>query len=878
MKCLLFYTIPLLLSVWVQTVLGATKDQNMEKHVFMVPNFHPASCGWLTDFSKERNYCANSYLDHLDRVVADSQYAFVLSEVNTMIAILNFQPERFAKIKRSIHEGRIEAVNAFFLEPTCCLSGGEALVKQGVEGIRWQRQHLGVTPRHAWMIDLTGMHEQMPQITAGLGLETLVHCRNNPSNSTIYWAQSPDGTRVLTVSSGHYNIWTSVFRTEGPLSHPELEELVQEVRSRQHHPHASRVKEIQTPDDLPYLVLAGSGDYSLAPRYAGYPGELLEQWQEVAPDLSLRCATFGDYMDAVLPLIRSGHVQLPTHSAGWDFSYRAFWIQNPRVKRRYRQSEHCLQATEMLAALASLKADLPYPSQDLYHAWLQMLLNMVRNTLWGAAGGMVFDHPTSWDAQDRFNWVDRVCTRVAGQAVKKLRQTGESWTLFNSANWERSDPVLLSFGKPVRLKGTPSQTILGGDILCQPRQPALGLLSLETEAMKDPPPENLALPSKIETDHYWAKVNSHTGDLISVILKPSGREILGGPANVLAAEVPKRRMNPGNHMLNRPERNRVTASNDHRAEITVTSGPLATRVQAESRFCGDKIARRIITFYHHHPRIDFDTYLEDVPDLTVVVAEFPLKETVTELRRGIPYGFSHGAWPEPTQELQGFTKGITPAVRWSAYTLSSGPLVALLDRGLPGRELNDRTPVVYLLNTTEKYNGYPNPWLSGKGPHHLQYALVASETPWDRARIPRLAWEYNAPPMLVPETASAPAESFVETSDNLIVQALRREGKEMELRLMEALGRPGQARITVHLPHTSARITDLLGKRPTPLSGGPTYAFPIRPQQIVTLRMDTKSGAPEIQTLTDWTPLVPESKRQALKKYNPSVKGHPPHG
>ncbi len=28
--------------------------------VCIVPNFHPASCGWLTNFSRERVYCANS--------------------------------------------------------------------------------------------------------------------------------------------------------------------------------------------------------------------------------------------------------------------------------------------------------------------------------------------------------------------------------------------------------------------------------------------------------------------------------------------------------------------------------------------------------------------------------------------------------------------------------------------------------------------------------------------------------------------------------------------------------------------------------------------------------------------------------------------------
>src|ERR1019366_8008566 len=32
-----------------------------KRDVYIVPNFHPASCGWLTTFSHERVYCANSY-------------------------------------------------------------------------------------------------------------------------------------------------------------------------------------------------------------------------------------------------------------------------------------------------------------------------------------------------------------------------------------------------------------------------------------------------------------------------------------------------------------------------------------------------------------------------------------------------------------------------------------------------------------------------------------------------------------------------------------------------------------------------------------------------------------------------------------------------
>jgi alpha-mannosidase len=569
---------------------------------------------------------------------------------------------------------------------------------------------------------------------------------------------------------------------------------------------------------------------------------------------------------------------LPTVSAGWDFSYLAFWIQNPRVKQRYRSSEHSLLATEMLATIASLQADRSYAAQDLHHAWLQMMLNMDRNTLWGAAGGMVFEHPTSWDAQDRFDWVDRHCARITRRAVNDLRNTGDALTMFNPANWQRTDPVVLSLDEGVGLKDTASQQLPDGRVLCQVRQPSVGLRSIEIARNRAAVSRAITLPRTIETEFYSAVIDPDSGDLVSLRLKPSGHEVLGGPANVLVAEVPERHVGPGNHMLIRPQRRRVATSGPHAADLTVTTGSLATLVDVRSRFYGDSLARRVFTFYHHHPRIDFDTYLNNIPDPTVVVAEFPLADNVSEIRRGIPYGFSHGAWPEPTDRLGGFMKGITPAVRWSAYTLSGGPMVALLDRGLTGREVNGATPVVYLLNTTDTYMGYANPWLSGKGKHHLQYALVATADAWSQSRIPQLAWEYNAPPIVVRETASDRAQSIVETSDNVIVQAMRREGPDIELRLAECSGRAGPAMLTVNLPHVAAALTNMLGETPRPLSGGPAYRFNVRPQQIVTLRLRTTEPVPDIKPLTDWSPLVPKHKRPALKEYNPNVKGHPPHG
>ena len=93
-------------------VLAKAESQNplhgLDRPVMVIPNFHPASCGWLTDFSTERNYCGYTYLQHLDRVRDDPTYGFAISEVNNMMAILAFEPQRFEELKRRVHEGRVE--------------------------------------------------------------------------------------------------------------------------------------------------------------------------------------------------------------------------------------------------------------------------------------------------------------------------------------------------------------------------------------------------------------------------------------------------------------------------------------------------------------------------------------------------------------------------------------------------------------------------------------------------------------------------------------------------------------------------------------------------------------------------------------------------
>ena len=366
-----------------------------------------------------------------------------------------------------------------------------------------------------------------------------------------------------------------------------------------------------------------------------------------------------------------------------------------------------MQAAETISTIASLHSGFTYPTQTLYESWILMLLNMDRNTLWGSAGGMVYESENSWDVRDRMEYVETSNKKVQAAALSSISPEGEAVALFNPLNWERNDPVVMELPDGKGLEGAVCQTTPEGKTLCSLRLPSVGVAGVGLETKSPETSKKIELPESIETRHYTARIDWKTGALVSLKLKPSGREILGGPANVIVAEKPKPQKEDdyGDFMSWRPDRTRLASSSDFKPTITVSSGPLATTVEVASEFYGGAPSRRVLRFYKDFPRIDFETEVQDIPNITVVVAEFPLAEDIEEVRRGIPCGFSHGAWAKPNPNLVGWTKGIVPAVRWSHYSLAGGGGVAILDRGLTGRELNERTPIIYLLNATDKYYG-----------------------------------------------------------------------------------------------------------------------------------------------------------------------------
>jgi alpha-mannosidase len=697
----------------------------------------------------------------------------------------------------------------------------------------------------------------------------MVYTRSNPTDKTIYWSISPDGSRMLTLCPGHYSEENAIFKTKEALSGEELKALEKSIQGR----------EPSTPKGAPVLILAGSGDYSLAPVRSSYPRELLKQWEASGFPERIRFATLSDYLEPVAARIKSGAISIPSFHGGTAYKFDAFWIENNEVKTLYRKNEQQLQAAETLATIASLKRAYEYPAKALSDAWILMCLNMDRNTLWGSAGGMVFVSQQSWDVQDRFRWVEATTHRSIEAAGASLLAAGHDVGLFNPLNWKRNDPVALPLPPGTTIEGVPSEALPDGSVLSQVKMPSLGIEGRKLVRRPAPLPTPVDLPEVLETNYYSIRIDHRTGALVSLKFRKSGVELLGGPANVIVAQRPiKTEAAPADFMAPAQGRTQLASSSDSESKVSLTKGPVAYSVTSEGKFYGGGTIRRVVRVYHDHPRIDFETELNDIPTYTVIVAKFPLAADIAEVRRGIPYGFSHGAWASPNPNLHGWTRGIVPAVRWIDYSLSQGGGVAIFDRGLTGRELTERTPMIFLLNAEDKYHGFPNAWLTGEGKHLCPYSILPHEGAWDKARVPHMAWEYNLSPVCLSGRTAGESQSFLETSDNIIVQAIRREGNHIELRFAECLGLEGVATVQLSLPHQNAILTDMVGTKQSSLPASRSYKFPVRPQQIVTMQFETTATLPSPEPVLAWDPFVPHERLAALHRYEPGLKGHPPFG
>jgi alpha-mannosidase len=474
--------------------------------------------------------------------------------------------------------------------------------------------------------------------------------------------------------------------------------------------------------------------------------------------------------------LESGDPGRPVVTGELYFEYhRGVYTSQARTKRGNRRGERALHDAEFLSCLHG-----EYPRAELDRLWKLLLLQQFHDILPGSSIRLVYE-----DAER-----DLAAVEAGADA---LVPAGE--TLANTIGFARSEVV--------------------GDALYA----AAPFGSARRAARGD---EVRAYGLTLENAHLRVTL-SPDGTVESLLHKASGRESLAAPGNAL--ELYEDRPVAFDAWDIDP-----SALETRRAYPPATSwSASATPLRAEITFERPSL-RQVVRLDAGARRVEFHTTLDWQEEHTLLKVCFPLAVRARNATYEMPFGFAE----RPTHRSTSFDEARyeVPGHRWADLS-EHGFGVALLNDCKYGWSCLGSELRLSLLRSPRM----PDPE-ADVGRHEFAYALLPHAGGWREAGVVGEAACFNSP--LRPTSASVP-DSFASVDDpNLVLDTIKRaeDSDALVLRLYEAHGARGVARLRVAAPFSSARRANVLEDDGEELvvEGG-CVVLPYRPHQILTVKL-----------------------------------------
>ena len=319
---------------------------------------------WLWPVRETVRKVASTFSNACTLIEDDPDITFSASSAQQYRWMKDRYPELFERIRARVAEGRFVPVGGMWVESDTNLPGSEAMARQFVAGKRFFLEELGVETRETWLPDSFGYSAALPQIAALAGQEFFLTQKvswnqvNTFPHHTFRW-EGLDGTSVFTnfPPADTYN---------GMLSGAELAYFERNFKEKGR----SSIG----------IDLFGWGDGGGGPTRemmaAGRRAADLEGSPKVefgtAQDFFERAR--AEYPDAP---VWNGELYLELH--------RGTYSAQLGTKQGNRRSEHLLHEAELLATLAALRAERPYPHEELAALWEDTLLNQFHDILPGSS-------------------------------------------------------------------------------------------------------------------------------------------------------------------------------------------------------------------------------------------------------------------------------------------------------------------------------------------------------------------------------------------------------------------------------------------------------------------------------------------------------------
>ncbi|MGC9521160.1 MAG: alpha-mannosidase [Anaerolineae bacterium] len=774
---------------------------------------------WLWPIRETIRKGARTFSTALELLDRYPDYVFGASQPQYYLWMKERYPKLYDKIKAKVLEGRIEPQGAMWVEADTNVSGGEALVRQLLEGKRFFKEEFGVDLDYLWLPDVFGYTAALPQILDKAGVTVFSTQKlswsliNTFPHHSFHW-QGIDGTTVLThmLPEETYN---------SPAAPRSVRTIERNYKDKDVSHHA--------------LMVFGIGDGG------GGPGaEHLERLARIknlaglSPVKQEPAAAFFKIWKKEAERFPTwvGELYLERHEGTLTTEARNKWYN--------RKMELGLRELEWSAIAAGLLVGADYPSARLKEIWREVLLYQFHDILPGSSIKRVYDESLA-RYETLYKDVEALTAEADAQIAGRVDTAGMAApvVVHNSLSWPRREWVRAH------------------ERWIDVEAPAMGYAAVDAAASNDHGSALSASIDGLENDVLRVSF-AEDGSITSLFDKRFNREIIpaGKTGNrlVVFADPGDAWDFPMDYAEQTPRR---MALIDVEARV---DGPKAIVTQTYQLGHSELVQDIVLTA--GSPRLDFVTRLHWRETRAMLRTRFPIGVHADEATYEIQFG--HIRRPTHRNTTWDLAKDEVAAHKWVDVSQRDYG-VALLNDAKYGHKIKreGQSPVIDLnLLRSVPYPG-ANPYVDATFPpgephlgftdqadHLFTYALYPHPGDVVSGGVIQAGYALNVPLRLTPVDAhegELPRTASLLQLDTpaVIVEAVKHaeEGDAIVLRLYEATGASVDASLHLGFDVAAAAEADLMENplRELPVSDN-AVELAFTPFEIKTLRVTPASA------------------------------------
>ncbi|MUK00479.1 alpha-mannosidase [Vibrio cholerae] len=748
---------------------------------------------WLWPARETARKVARTFSNVCDLIEREEGFVFAASSAQQYAWLKRDHPELFERVRAHVLAGRFVPVGGMWVESDTNMPGGEALVRQLLEGKRFFLDEFGIDTEEVWLPDSFGYSAALPQIIAGAGgrwflTQKISWNETNTMPHHTFWWEGIDGTRVFT----HF---PPVDLYNSDLSGEDL--------ARAERQYAEKGSGTMS------LVPFGYGDGGGGPNREMIAAARRTRNLEGSPTVELSSPRrFFEEAEAEYPDAPtwSGELYLEFH--------RGTYTSQARTKQGNRRSEHLLREIELWATTALVRAGASYPADELREMWRTVLLQQFHDILPGTS--------IAWVHREAEENYARIAERIEAMILESVRAVAGEGSI-----------ELLVNASPFAVGGVP----------------ALGAAPVSASSLwKTPLPTIVVEEGAHVLDNGFVRVRvGVTGLLESVVELASGREVV--PSGAAAGFLQLHRDVPTkwdawdlDDNYRRTFENLVNVE-DIRSEVVRDGlGREVPAIVVVRRF-GASTVSQTISLPADRPVVDFDFDIDWHERRKMLKLAFPLDLLSDRATSEIQFGHVHR--PTHVNTTWDAARFETVAHRW-VHVGEPGFGVAIANNSTYGHDITRERTIEGSPATTVRLSLlraplFPDPD-ADQGRHRLAVSLVVG------AGIPEAVeagYVLNTPVRRF--TGGSAVNPLVSVDKpSVVVEAIKAadDGSgDVIVRLYESLGQRVQADIRADFVANAVTRTDLMERpvdqvRIDSVIDGQTLTarVELRPFEIVTLR------------------------------------------